>query len=112
MKRREFITLVGGVTTWPLAARAQQPAIPTIGYFSGRSPAAEGAIREAFLRVLKDMGFAPGQNVAIEYQFAMGQDDQLPALAADLVRRRVNMLVATDRPAALAAKAATRRIPI
>src|SRR5262249_45035739 len=112
MRRREFITLLGGAAAWPLAARAQQPAMPVIGYFSGRSPDAEAPIRVPFLKALDASGFAAGRNVAIEYRFSQGQDERLPDLAAELVRRPVTMLVATDRPSALAAKAATTTIPI
>jgi putative ABC transport system substrate-binding protein len=112
MKRREFITLLGGGAAWPLTARAQQPAMPVIGYFSGRSPDAEAPLRVPFLNALADSGFTVGRNVAIEYRFSEGQDERLPALAAELVRRQVTMLVATDRPSALAAKAATATIPI
>src|SRR6516164_1172357 len=112
MKRRAFITLLGGAAAaWPLAARAQQ-ALPVIGYFSGRSPDAEAPIRVPFLKALEASGFTDGRNVAIEYRFAEGQDERLPALAAELVRRPVTMLVATDRPSALAAKAATATLPI
>jgi len=112
MKRRAFITLPGGAAAaWPLAARAQQ-ALPVIGYFSGRSPDAEAPIRVPFLKALEASGFTDGRNVAIEYRFAEGQDERLPALAAELVRRPVTMLVATDRPSALAAKAATATLPI
>ena len=107
MKRREFITLIGAAAAWPLAARAQQPAMPVIGYFSGRSPDAEAPLRVPFLKALADSGFTVGRNVAIEYRFSEGQDERLPELAAELVRRQVTMLVATDRPSALAAKAAT-----
>jgi ABC-type uncharacterized transport system substrate-binding protein len=113
MKRREFITLLGGtVIAWPLAARAQRQAVPVIGYFSGRSPEAEAPLRVPFLKALETSGFTVGSNVAIEYRFAEGQDDLLPLLAAELVRRQVAMLVATDRPSAQAAKAATETIPI
>src|SRR5262245_32526253 len=111
MKRREFIALAGGAAAWPLAVRAQ-PVIPVIGYFSGRSHDAEAAIRAPFLKALEGLGFATGRNIAIEYRFAEGQDERLPALAAELVRRQVALLVATDRPSALAAKAATATIPI
>jgi putative tryptophan/tyrosine transport system substrate-binding protein len=111
--RREFITLLGGAATaWPMAARAQQPAMPVIGYFSGRSPEAEAPILAAFRRGLEETGHLAGQNIAFEFRFSDGQDDQLPALAAELVRRRVAVLVTTDRPSAVAAKAATATIPI
>jgi putative ABC transport system substrate-binding protein len=113
MRRREFIALLGGAAAaWPLAARAQQAAMPVIGYFSARSLDAEAPIRVPFLKALEGSGFAAGRDVAIEYRFAEGQDERLPMLAAELVRRQVAMLVATDRPSAVAAKAATARIPI
>jgi len=111
-KRREFITLLCGAAVWPLAARAQQQKMPVIGYFSGRSPDAEAPLRVPFLKALEGSGFTVGRNVAIEYRFAEGQDERLPALATELVRRQVTMLVATDRPSAVAAKAATATIPI
>ena len=112
MKRRDFITLLGGAAAaWPLAARAKQ-ATPVIGYFSSRSSGAEGPIREPFLKALEEFGFAAGRNVAIEYRFAEGRDERLPLLAADLVARQVAMLVATDRPSAQAAKEATKTVPI
>ena len=112
MRRREFLGVLGGVVAgWSASARAQQ-AMPVIGYFSGRSSDAEAAVREPFLKGLEKAGFQPGRNATIEYRFAEGRDAQLPAIAADLVRRRVSMLVATDRAAALAAKASTSTIPI
>jgi putative ABC transport system substrate-binding protein len=86
--------------------------MPVIGYFSGRSPDAEAPLRVPFLKALAESGFTAGRNVAIEYRFAEGQDERLPALAAELARRPVTMLVATDRPSALAAKAVTATIPI
>src|SRR6266702_3932271 len=105
MKRRVFITLLGGAAAaWPVAARGRQAAtMPVIGYFSGRSPEAEAPLRTPFLKALETSGFTVGRNVAIEYRFAEGQDERLPMLAADLVRRQVAMLVATDRPSAVAA---------
>jgi len=112
MRRRDFITLLGATAAWPLAPGAQQAAMPVIGYFSGRSPEAEAPIRVPFLKALEGSGFAVGRNVAIEYRFSEGQDDRLPGLAAELVRRQVTLLVATDRPSAVAAKAATATIPI
>src|SRR5262245_23021589 len=112
MNRREFIALAGCVAAGSIAIRAQQPAIPVIGYFSSRSPNAEAPIRVPFLKALEGSGFATGHNIAIEYRFAEGRDERLPELAAELVRRQVAILVATDRPSALAAKAATAPIPI
>src|SRR5215831_1958116 len=113
IRRRQFITLLGGAAAaCPFIARAQQPAMPVVGYFSSRAHDAEAPLRIPFLKVLAASGFTDGRNVAIEYRFAEGQDERLPALAAELVRRPVTMLVATDRPSALAAKAATATIPI
>jgi putative ABC transport system substrate-binding protein len=112
VKRREFIALLGGAATiWPLTARPQQ-SIPVIGYFSGRSADAEVPLRISFLKALGAEGFVPERNVEIEYRFAEGHDDRLPKLAAELVHRQVSLLVATDRPSALAARAATATIPI
>jgi ABC-type uncharacterized transport system substrate-binding protein len=111
--RREFITLLSGAAAaWPIMARAQQPAMPVIGYFSSRSSGAEGPIRGPFLKALEESGFGAGRNVAIEYRFSEGRDERLPQIAADLVGQSVSMLVATDRPSAMAAKAATATIPI
>src|SRR5262249_18298758 len=114
MKRREFITLLGGAAAaWPLTARAQQPSIPLIGYLSSRSPAESRHLLEAFRMGLKAGGYVEGQNVAIEYRWGEGQYGRLPALAADLVRRSVTVLVTTGgEPSVLAAKAATSAIPI
>ena len=111
--RRQFISVLGGASlAWPFAARAQQAAMPVIGYLSSRSPDAEAPWREPFLKELEAAGFVPGQNVAIDYRYSEGGESQLPILAADFVRRQVAILVATSRPAAMAAKAATASIPI
>jgi putative ABC transport system substrate-binding protein len=114
VKRREFITLLGGATvTWPFAAWAQQRAIPVIGVLNGGSPEATASYKAAFLQGLKETGHVEDQNVAIEDHFADYRNERLPALAADLVRHRVSVIYSYGGPAAsIAAKAATKTIPI
>jgi ABC-type uncharacterized transport system substrate-binding protein len=113
MKRRDFITLVGGAAAWPVVARAQQSAVPVVGFLSSRSPEESAHLVEAFRGGLKDGTFIEGQNVALEYRWAHGDYGRLPALAAELVNRRVSVIAAVGGdPSNKAAKQATETIPI
>jgi putative ABC transport system substrate-binding protein len=112
MRRRDFVTLLGGAAAWPLAAHAQQPAMSVIGYLNMRHAAADQAELNAFRRGLNEVGFIESRNVMIEYRWADGRLDRLPAMTADLLRRQIAVIFAYGAPAVVAAKAHTTDIPI
>jgi ABC-type uncharacterized transport system substrate-binding protein len=111
MRRREFITLVGGAAVWPLAARAQEAPKPVVGFINAASAESYTRQTAAFLKGLGETGYVEGQNVSIEYRWAEGRADRLPAMAADLVRRQVAVIAATSTPAALAGELTQCQVP-
>ena len=112
MKRRDFITLLGGAAAWPLAARAQQPALPTIGYLGTATPATQGQWAAAFVQRLRELGWIDARTVVVEYRWAEGRDERFAEIAAEFVRRKVDVIVTSGTPQVLAAKQATSVIPI
>ena len=112
MRRREFITLLGGASTWPLAARAQQGVMPVVGFLGSTSPDLYAHVVRSYRQGLAEAGYVEGRDVAIDFRWAESQYEGLPALARELVDRRVNVIAAGGLPAAVAAKAATTTIPI
>jgi putative ABC transport system substrate-binding protein len=112
MRRRAFIAMLGGAAVWPLAARAQQPAIPVIGYMSSQSPDARVDLLIGFRQGLKEAGLVEGDNIVVEYRWAENRTERLPALAADLIRLRVAVIAASGGPASLAAATATTTVPV
>jgi putative tryptophan/tyrosine transport system substrate-binding protein len=112
MRRREFIAGLGSAAAWPVVARAQQSKLPVVGLLHSGSPGPRVLIMAAFLQGLKEAGYVVGQNVAIEYRWAEGEHERLPTLAADLVRRQVNVIFALGSEEAVATKAVTTTVPI
>jgi putative ABC transport system substrate-binding protein len=112
MRRREFIAGLGGAVAWPLATRGQQPTMPVIGFINGGSPEGYRRSLSSFLKGLGEIGYVEGRSVAIEYRWADGRYDRLPAFVAEFIQRRVSVIAATSTPAALAAKAAANTIPV